>query len=93
MSTDNKKETIKTGLGLTTNQRVEGSVQDEANNSNNNNDNTNTNEDLGKILEWVNQLKDPNTRVNSLIQLSKKREAFTELAVYLWYTPGVISIL
>jgi hypothetical protein len=50
-------------------------------------------EDINKILEWVSQLKDPNQRVNSLIQLSKKREAFADLAVYLWYTPGVICVL
>lgn len=50
-------------------------------------------EDLTKIIEWVYLLKDTNMRVNSLIQLSKKREGFPDLAIYLWYTPGVISIL
>lgn len=50
-------------------------------------------EDVNKIIDWVNQLKDPNLRVNSLIQLSKKREAYADLAIYLWYTPGVISVL
>ena len=50
-------------------------------------------EDVNKIIEWVNQLKDPNLRMNSLIQLSKKRESFADLATYLWYTPGVICIL
>ena len=52
-----------------------------------------TSEDLSKIIEWVYELKDVNMRVNSLIQLSKKREGFPDLAIYLWYTPGVISIL
>jgi len=52
-----------------------------------------TSEDLSKIIEWVYELKDVNKRVNSLIQLSKKREGFPDLAVYLWYTPGVISLL
>lgn len=56
-------------------------------------DNISTGEDLTKIIEWVYQLKDVNMRVNSLIQLSKKREGFPDLAIYLWYTPGVISIL
>ncbi len=50
-------------------------------------------EDLTRIIEWVYQLKDINLRENSLIQLSKKREGFPDLAIYLWYTPGVISIL
>ena len=54
---------------------------------------TETSEDINKIIEWVNQIKDPNLRVNSLIQLSKKREAFGDLATYLWYTPGVICVL
>jgi hypothetical protein len=56
-------------------------------------DTSSNGEDLSKIIEWVYQLKEPNMRVNSLIQLSKKREGFPDLAIYLWYTPGVISIL
>ena len=56
-------------------------------------ENMSTGEDLTKIIEWVYQLKEINMRVNSLIQLSKKREGFPDLAIYLWYTPGVISIL
>lgn len=53
---------------------------------------TNTDE-VVKIVDWVHQLKDSNLRVNALIELSRKREAFTDLAIYLWYTPGVISAL
>jgi CCR4-NOT transcription complex subunit 9 len=49
--------------------------------------------DLVKIIEWVNQLKDKKIRINALIQLSKKRESFPDLAIYLWYTPGVIAAL
>ena len=56
-------------------------------------DTLSTGEDLSKIIEWVYHLKDVNLRVNCLIQLSKKREGFPDLAIYLWYTPGVISIL
>jgi hypoxanthine-guanine phosphoribosyltransferase len=56
-------------------------------------DTISTGEDLSKIIEWVYQLKETNMRVNSLVQLSKKREGFPDLAIYLWYTPGVISIL
>ena len=50
-------------------------------------------DDINKIIEWVGQLKDVNTRTNSLIQLSKKREAYSDLAIYLWYSPGIISVL
>ena len=50
-------------------------------------------DDINKIIECVSQLKDVNTRTNSLIQLSKKREAYSDLAIYLWYSPGIISVL
>jgi hypothetical protein len=78
MSTDKDKENINTKDLLTTDEPS---------------DTATTGEDLTKIIEWVYQLKDANLRVNSLIQLSKKREGFPDLAIYLWYTPGVISAL
>ena len=49
--------------------------------------------DISKIIEWVNGLKEATTRGNCLMQLSKKREAFPDLAVFLWFTPGIISVL
>jgi hypothetical protein len=49
--------------------------------------------EISKIIEWVNGLKDDKIRGDSLVQLSKKREAFPDLAIFLWYTPGIISVL
>lgn len=46
-----------------------------------------------KIIEWIGQLKDINLRMKALVSLSQKRETFTDLAIYLWYTPGVIAAL
>lgn len=50
-------------------------------------------EDIYKIVEWVSNLKNPDLRVNSLVELSKQRDSFSDLAIYLWYSPGVISAL
>lgn len=33
------------------------------------------------------------TRENALLELSKKRESFPELAVYLWHSFGTVSVL
>lgn len=46
-----------------------------------------------KIIEWISQLKDSNLRMKALVSLSAKRESFADLAIYLWYTPGVIAAL
>ena len=39
------------------------------------------------------ELTDPATRENALLELSKKREAFPELAPYLWHSFGTVSAL
>lgn len=49
--------------------------------------------DTNKIIEWISGLKDVSMRKECLAQLSKKREAFDDLALYLWYTPGIVSVL
>ena len=54
---------------------------------------TNKTEEITKIVEWVSNLKNPESRVNSLVELSKQRDSFSDLAIYLWYSPGVISAL
>eukprot|EP00798_Chlamydomonas_sp_ICE-L_P013176 gene13176-30662_t len=41
----------------------------------------------------VHQLINPQTRENALLELSKKRENFPELAPYLWYSFGTIAAL
>lgn len=45
------------------------------------------------IENYVHQLINPATRENALLELSKKRENFPELAPYLWYSFGTIAAL
>jgi hypothetical protein len=54
---------------------------------------SNKSEEITKIVEWVSNLKNPESRVISLVELSKQRDSFSDLAIYLWYSPGVISAL
>lgn len=48
-------------------------------------------EEVSKIIEWVNQIKDESTREQALAELSRKRETFADLALYIWYSPGVVA--
>lgn len=41
----------------------------------------------------MHQLSNPATRENALLELSKKRENFPELAPYLWYSFGTVAAL
>ena len=50
-------------------------------------------EETNRIIEWVIQLKDMIQRENALIELSKKRESFPDLAIYLWYSAGTVASL
>ena len=50
-------------------------------------------EENDEIIEWLHQIKDISTRENALTELGKKRETFGDLAIYIWYTPGVIAAL
>ena len=50
-------------------------------------------EEMNYIIQLVNVLKDEGKRANALFELSKKRETFSELAVFLWYSPGIMTIL
>lgn len=43
--------------------------------------------------QLVLDLTNPQTRENSLLELSKKRESFPELAIYLWHSNGTITAL
>ncbi len=45
------------------------------------------------IENYVHQLINPATRENALLELSKKRENFPELAPYLWYSFGTMAAL
>lgn len=50
-------------------------------------------EEVTKIIDWVNQIKEETRREQALAELSKKRESFMDLALYIWYSPGVVSCL
>ncbi len=55
--------------------------------------NKTSSEEIQKIITWVLQLKDPKLRETSLLELSKMREVFSDLAIYLWYSPGIVATL
>ena len=50
-------------------------------------------EEIKQIINWVNQIKDENSRERALEELSHKRESLTDLALYIWYSTGTIAIL
>lgn len=50
-------------------------------------------EDIAKIIEWVTQIKDESTREHALAELSRKRESFADLALYIWYSSGTVASL
>ncbi len=66
---------------------------EEAFNQNQNRIICNSSNDINKITEWIHNLSDSEKRVYALVELSKKRDYFSDLAIYLWYSPGVISVL
>ena len=41
-----------------------------------------------RVLQWIAQLMDPATREAALLELSKKREQFPQLALILWHSFG-----
>ena len=45
------------------------------------------------IEQLVLDLTNPQARENALLELSKRREAFPELAIYLWHSFGTIAAL
>lgn len=45
-----------------------------------------------RILEWIVQLMNPNTRESALLELSKKREQFPQLALILWHSFGTLLL-
>ena len=45
------------------------------------------------IYQWVNELTNAETRENALLELSKKREVYPELAPMLWYDNRLIHHL
>ena len=55
--------------------------------------NVTNNEEVNKIIEWLTQIKDPSKKEMVLNELSKKRETFPDLAIYLWYSTGTVASL
>lgn len=45
-------------------------------------------EDNRRVLEWIAQILNANTREGALLELSKKREQVPELALILWHSFG-----
>ena len=45
------------------------------------------------IIEWIYQIQDENRREMALAELSRKRESFSDLALYLWYSTGTVFCL
>ena len=50
-------------------------------------------EEIKQITEWVDQIKDENTREKALEELSHKRESLSDLALYIWYSTGTVATL
>ena len=50
-------------------------------------------EEIKQIIEWVDQIKDENTREKALEELSHKRESLSDLALYIWYSTGTVATL
>jgi len=46
-----------------------------------------------EVQRWIEELLKPETRENALLELSKKREVVPDLAIMLWHSYGVISVL
>lgn len=46
-----------------------------------------------KVIEHIANLKYPEKREEALGELSKKRESFPQLAVYLWHSVGTLAVL
>lgn len=46
-----------------------------------------------KIIKWISEIKNENTRTKALENLSKYCEKNYKLAIYLWYSRGTIAVL
>jgi len=49
-------------------------------------------EDNRRVLEWIAQVLNANTRESALLELSKKREQVPELALILWHSFGICDL-
>lgn len=46
-----------------------------------------------QVYQWINELSNPDTRENALLELSKKRESVPDLAPMLWHSFGTTAAL
>ena len=49
--------------------------------------------EIQKIIDLINEIKKETKRDHALSELSKKRETFKDLALYIWYSTGTVSSL
>ena len=45
------------------------------------------------IIKWINEIKNENTRIKAIVNLSKYVEKNNKLALYLWYTRGTMAAI
>jgi len=50
-------------------------------------------EEKQSIIKYIDELKYADKRDNALIELSRQREHFTELAPFIWHSVGTIAAL
>ena len=61
--------------------------------ANNNNNTTSSSNQALKMEHLVAALQDPETRENALLDISKRRDLFVDLAPVLWHSYGVVPAL
>ena len=49
--------------------------------------------EIQKIIDLIKEIKNETKREHALNELSKKRESFKDLALYIWYSTGTVSSL
>lgn len=50
-------------------------------------------EDKQLIIKYIDELKYSDKRDNALVELSRQREHFSELAPFIWHSVGTIAAL
>ena len=45
------------------------------------------------IIKWINEIKNENTRIKAIINLSKYSDNNNKLALYLWYSRGTMAVI
>ena len=61
-------------------------------NNNKNKDKKELNEEE-MIIKWTNEIKNENTRIKPIVNLSKYSDKNNNLALYLWYSRGTMTII